>query len=1687
MSDRLAPWRHLVAVAALLLASAACGGGGGPGAAPDGALAPDTPGLDSGGDLGLADAAPDAADPDSAAPDAADPDAADPDAADEDAPPPEVVPSGCPPDQCDIDGVCHPNEAADPDNACVVCLVVVDPTGWTPKDGAICGETDDACTIAACVDGECVITDARCDDGDPCTHDTCQPEIGCVSVSHTGPCDDGDACTVGSTCATGACAGGEAIACPPAAGPCAVSGCDPGLGCVAVPVDGQCDDGDPCTTDDHCAGGLCVGAPRFCGDFDACTADYCDAAGACQHVDVGHLCADQNPCTDDACDRFKGCVYPPNNAACDDQNACTTGDVCVAGLCRGTPPAGLDDGNPCTTDLCDPAGGVQHVPNTLPCEDGTACTVGDVCAAGVCVPGAVLNCGDSNPCTDDACDPAVGCVNAPNDAPCTDKDPCTKDEVCAGGACSSKPVSCNDGDPCTTDYCKPGVGCKYELTPTAACRPAIEVLEPARAATLQSATPSVRVRGSVSSGAGEITGFTLNGAPVPLSPSGAFDLMVDAEVGGNALVFVATDAAGQVHKRVQSFTWSTTYYKPAANAPLASVLPAGIGVFYGQQAADDGVRDVPPDDLGTIAELIFRQINPADLEPGPITLLDGLYEAVATRIDFDIESISVDANADGLVFLAAVKNLRADLEIRGLCVVCPTVTGELSFDTLDVDAPTQLYVDYPDLPDGSGPDTSADKVIRASLSGTTVTLSEAKIQLDGDVLDFLLGDLLTLLANAFRGSIEGGLAGSFTPTLVTLLSSALRAFRLNFDFNVPSLAGGPPMRAMVRTRPTELTHASDGIDFHFDTGVAPKSKVIDYDNLGVPRRVDCDTSALSDAGMTLLESAPIEFGLKDDVLNAVFYSLWMGGLLEFELPDALYAGVDMANQGVTDLVIRVSGMSAPTLDDCDGVRLAIGDLRFTISMSLLGQPATLVVYVSLEADLDAVITDDGLIQIGLSAVTKVDAEVEVVDEALLGLTDTIDALVSDTLIPSLIVFLAGEPLAEFPLPALNFNLGDGVPSNSKLTVTGTEAIRNGGTYVKALMAPDLACDGVEVPCPEGRYCLEGACVSCTEHAHCQDPTGETDQYCTQDTSFWGLSRCVDKQPSGDSSRCEDAVECVRDYCIDGFCRDCLSHADCQGLTYCLEHMCVAQIFEGLPCKAGYECQSGQCGSFPEEFCYTPDSKGYGVDCKVQAQCTSGQCLVGGTCGCGGDHNECGPTQYCGVTGACGAKQPNGVPCLGDVECLSNTCAGVCLDCVDAADCGENQFCELGACKGVLPDNTACTSAAHCQSGYCNLYCYTPSSVSYGGECRVMAQCKSGQCLADNTCGCKGNAANCGGGQWCDALGYCHPKASDGTLCAGNTECQSGKCGPFGESFCYTPASKSYGQGCKVQAECQSGQCLVGGTCGCKGSDANCGSGKWCDIVGSCHPKSPDGGACAGPTECQSGACGPFGQAFCYTPASKDYDQGCKVGAECKSGQCLVGGTCGCAGSHANCAGSSWCDTLGSCQPAAAFGTPCLNGFECASTYCAVTCVDCKTQAHCGAGKLCAESGKCYTPNSKTYGQPCVKGDECKSGQCLIGGTCGCNGSNGNCAGSDWCDALGSCQAPRPNGGVCTQHYQCENYCKAGFCQNCATDAHCSSSQFCNGAGNCEAKHGNGWPCVEARVCSSDCCVSVCVAGWVCGK
>lgn len=155
---------------------------------------------------------------------------------------------------CDDGNPCTHNAC----NASGTCVVTGSaPQGLPCDDGNIC--TVNACDGA----GTCAVTNPAisCDDNNPCTLDQCDPSLGCIH----GPVPFGTRCDP-DPCTEALCSGVTCQAVGPIdcndGNPCTVDSCDPQLGCQhASGVGPCCDDGNPCTVDSFDQSSGCVHTP----------------------------------------------------------------------------------------------------------------------------------------------------------------------------------------------------------------------------------------------------------------------------------------------------------------------------------------------------------------------------------------------------------------------------------------------------------------------------------------------------------------------------------------------------------------------------------------------------------------------------------------------------------------------------------------------------------------------------------------------------------------------------------------------------------------------------------------------------------------------------------------------------------------------------------------------------------------------------------------------------------------------------------------------------------------------------------------------------------------------------------------------------------------------------------------------------------------------------------------------------------------------------------------------------------------------------------------------------------------------------------------------------------------------------------------------------------------------------------
>jgi len=112
-------------------------------------------------------------------------------------------------------------------------VVVTGPNSCRPGAMLSCDDGD-PCTTDSCdaLEG-CRHAAAACDDGNPCTTDACDASGQCVHANNSSACDDQDVCTLEDHCVSGACVSTSTLTCL-SVDACAPAGCEPSGGCFAA-------------------------------------------------------------------------------------------------------------------------------------------------------------------------------------------------------------------------------------------------------------------------------------------------------------------------------------------------------------------------------------------------------------------------------------------------------------------------------------------------------------------------------------------------------------------------------------------------------------------------------------------------------------------------------------------------------------------------------------------------------------------------------------------------------------------------------------------------------------------------------------------------------------------------------------------------------------------------------------------------------------------------------------------------------------------------------------------------------------------------------------------------------------------------------------------------------------------------------------------------------------------------------------------------------------------------------------------------------------------------------------------------------------------------------------------------------------------------------------------------------------
>jgi len=344
--------------------------------------------------------------------------------------------------------------------------------GEDSEDGSMCflSEWEDAACIigGSCESGACEPLVPNCDDGDPCTIDSCDPmEGGCVSVEDEEACGNergrpnGTPCGPDVECESGVCEDGVCL-----------SSCLDGSTCpegTYCDIDGYCMSlypmGSPCDEDAQCASGACEGAlfnskTCVCLDHNDCfDGEYCGTFGVNECLPVIGIC-DDNCSTDKSCGTDAICAGAPIGQCVISGSSivgqlCCRDAQCASDICGSDGICQCSDDSDCPTGACDTSLFGANI--CVECTSDNHCGASQFCAVDTCIPLFPVGsqCDKDKECLSDICGANGLCQ-------CATSDQCGPDLICStalfgANACveCEEDAHCGDGFYCDVELCKP--------------------------------------------------------------------------------------------------------------------------------------------------------------------------------------------------------------------------------------------------------------------------------------------------------------------------------------------------------------------------------------------------------------------------------------------------------------------------------------------------------------------------------------------------------------------------------------------------------------------------------------------------------------------------------------------------------------------------------------------------------------------------------------------------------------------------------------------------------------------------------------------------------------------------------------------------------------------------------------------------------------------------------------------------------------------------------------------------------------------------------------------------------------------------------------------------------------------------------------------------------------------------------
>jgi subtilisin-like proprotein convertase family protein len=625
-------------------------------------------------------------------------------------------------------------------------------------------------------------------------------------------------------------------------------------------------------------------------------------------------------------------------------------------------------------------------------------------------------------------------------------------------------------------------------------------------------------------------------------------------------------------------------------------------------------------------------------------------------------------------------------------------------------------------------------------------------------------------------------------------------------------------------------------------------------------------------------------------------------------------------------------------------------------------------------------------------------------------------------------------------------------------------------------------------CNNGYCCDEGVC--CSGEASSCPPAYDSPSQCTDPAACQGQRQdgtCANFQCStvavDDDSGCVGEVANGCGCYLPVICTDEMDQAVASCPTNCTEND-DTQCDESCHCSAEDILDLGVCeGDFPDGEACVEDS-----DC-ISDNCQNGYCCSGDTC--------CWTIEDCPPELAEPAVCDSQASCQGhrvEAMCVNSVCDGMSVDDDSACsaglladECGYylSIYCEGGVDQTAPACPESCTVDAECDpDAHCDDVCLP--DVENGGECDENSDCVSDYCSNGFCCDgptgdcCNGDGDSCPADYFetptCDSPSTCQGSQTGAVCieftCVGGTVGNDSECGPDILANACGLYKDIYCTGEKDQpvAACP-GSCTLDSECD---EPAHCDdicvadlpNGSVCDENSDCISDHCQNGFCCESGDCCSGADETCPEAYYQAPTCDDAAncQGTRLDKLCQDFMC----------SNEPIADDSGCTTETVSQECGCFAPVYCNGEEAqAAPTCPTTCVgdgDCAETCHCD--DTCVPD--------LDLGEGCDENSDCKSGFCADGVCCS-SACDKSCEACDIEGSVGTCTAhafatdPENDCGLCSQCNGASGCVLVGAGLDPVGDCPAQPENTCQKDGTCDGK-GNCRYWVTGTVCGTDSCV-----------